>query len=131
MARSAIAGLPDYSGLLHVLHDGRREEAIVSSYKAADGNVTSAENARVLNLKQLDELEGRFIILGTDRCLPDLPSTLSSRLVILPHVDPLEFLNDPDWPEDTVASLEPVYVRPAVFVPPRSYTAHPAVTKAL
>ncbi len=109
---------------LIVLHDGRRSEVIVSVYQRQGPAWLAVSPAAAIPVAETVELTAdRFAILRDDKVLPQLPKSVAAKTAVLDGVRARELLKPPGWPwpEDGHAgetAIEPVYVRPAVFVKP-------------
>lgn len=116
-------------GWLCALHDGRRQELLLSPWQRRAGAWVAPEPPQVLAVAALEGYltrhQARAVILGGDPRAAALRAELGPRLTVLDHLDLRPWLaNDDPWPwpqSETAmaASLEPVYVRPPVFVAPR------------
>ena len=107
-----------------VLHDGRRGELIVSRYRCEDGRLAALGPPEAMPMAAAAAVAAEQVtMLRHDRAGPNLPEELRARVHFLEAVDAGCLLTPEgwDWPPETdamEASMEPVYVRPAVFVQP-------------
>ncbi len=124
LARQALAAGAKRVG---VLHDARRNEIIVSVYTLGpDGLPVPAGVPQVVPAGELapkTEDWDALITAHGERLIPKLPQPVRARTMVVTAVDAAEFLRPPQppWPPTPAglrASLEPVYVRPPVFVQP-------------
>ena len=117
----AMARQSGTEGRLAVLHDGRRDEMLLTIYDCRDGDCRALGEAGIHPQSDLLDLDvDRFVILASDRALPDLSDEIKAKSLILDYLDS-QYLLDGDWPdsaEERMASMEPVYVRPPVHVAP-------------
>ncbi len=122
------------------LHDGRRNEVIVSLYRrAGDGWQPANEPPAVMAIDQLPQAlpaATTIVILREDGARNLLPAEFQDRVQVLPWLDARGLLAPHGWPwgtadNETEAAAEPIYVRPAVFVPPTAPTTHPMVRRLL
>ena len=106
-----------------VLHDARRQQVVLSTYQLGEDGLTSATAPAVLNPQELSAESYAALVTAQDEVSDLLGNALGDRLLRLPGVDARHLLRaDWPWPADhpaMIASLEPVYVRPAVFVKPK------------
>lgn len=115
----------DSAATIVALHDGRREEAIATRYRRQRHALVADGTPTAIPLTDLNTMPAdRFVILAEDRLLPQLPPEVAARTTVLPHLAATHLLTPPGWPwpdspANVAASLEPIYVRPPVFVPPR------------
>lgn len=108
------------------LHDGRRGQLILVPFTRERGQTLRLASEAVA-------LTPEELLNSPDACecyasaqsdaLPDLPTALSTRLLSCSGIDASALLRAPDtlwpWPQspaELLASCEPLYVRPAVFV---------------
>ena len=100
-----------------VLHDGCHGDAIVSDYRRAGADWDPVGDARALPAAELDPAAADcFIALNQARLLAALPAAVRARAIVVEGVAARHFLL-PAIPA-LAGPLAPVYVRPAVFVPP-------------
>ncbi len=98
------------------LHDGRRNEVIISPYKRAGEDWEKVEDARAIPVADLPSLPAdRFVMVANERLQALFPPAATERTIVLPGVDACCLM---DANPLLSADLEPIYVRPAVFVPP-------------
>jgi len=109
---------------LAVLNDGRRGQAIVSRFSyGPDGFARAAEPLPVA-LADLPALAvDRFVLRADDPMADALPQAVRDRLTLVQTVDAAHLFAPAgfpwaDDPADDAATIDPAYVRPAVFVPP-------------
>jgi tRNA threonylcarbamoyl adenosine modification protein YeaZ len=107
-----------------VLHDARRGQLILSPYLIGECGPVVAEEARVVSCEELELADYAHFVTAQEAVVELAGGKLGERLRCLPHLEARHLLEASDipWPgtpAETVASLEPVYVRPAVFVQPR------------
>ena len=107
--------------IIGVLHDGRRDEVIVSRY-CRNGDVLKQVKPPVAcSIRELPTKDIRkYSILKDDRALPNLPTGLNTGLIKVECVNAEKLLNPlgyswPETVEESERSIEPLYVRPAVF----------------
>lgn len=124
----AAACAPTPGETVGVLHDARQGEIILSIYRAGDAGLHAVGQPSLIQPDAIDDhLCARYVARRQRRPLPELPATVARRMTWLDGVD-AAYLAVPqgwEWPADTTAaeaSMEPVYVRPAVFVAPREPT---------
>lgn len=124
LAMAAMAA-PASGDRVHVLHDGRRGDALVSAWHF-DEILQPAAPAAAVPAADLDaDAADLFVCLEADPVVTLLPPPVAARTRVLPHIDAacLVAPAGQPWPADGPDSdrgFEPVYVRPPVFVPPRS-----------
>ncbi len=120
----AYQGHTDTNDDIAVLHDGRRNELILTKFAIEEDNLVALGDPILVSTDGLSKsLASRFVLLNDNRALPQLDYFRES-LVILSHIDAGILLGRDKvvWPEDTDAvacSLDPIYVRPAVFTTPK------------
>lgn len=114
------------TGDVAVLHDARRSQLILSPYRIGPaGPVATAEPCVVTPTDLLAQAAGYGAFVTAQGPVAELlAGQLGERLEVRDGIDARELLavSDIPWPTspaETTASLEPVYVRPAVFVKPR------------
>ena len=125
LARQA-AGDAD-SATVGVLHDARQGQLILGLYRLDGGAWSELQAPAVLDPGELAAAASGADILtwmASPRVEALLPCTLTARLVPQAAVNAAMLLDVPGRPlpasqEAREASCQPVYVRPAVFVPPR------------
>lgn len=109
-----------------VVHDARRQQVIVSRYQVRDSQAVPLDEPEAIPFDQAIQEAPAWAAAVTphgDR-IADFATRLetATRLLGADHVDAREFLRaglvPPASAPETEASLEPLYVRPAVFVPP-------------
>ncbi len=111
---------------LAVLHDGRQGQLIVTTYRKEESGMKLVREAAAFDpesaIPHLDRCE-RLVTLHGEAMRRLLPESLTrGKMIEPPSLDAAALLADRTWPADPEAlrqSLEPVYVRPAVFVDPR------------
>lgn len=124
LAMAAMA-TPGSGDRVHVLHDGRRGDALVSAWHF-DEILRPASPAAAVPAAELDaDAADLFVCLEADPVAALLPPPVAARTRVLPHIDAacLVAPAGQPWPADgpdSARGFEPVYVRPPVFVPPRS-----------
>ena len=106
-----------------VLHDARQKQIILSTYRRlATGWQTAGEPAVMLPQALPTEQHALFVT-AQDSVASLVGGALGARLRRVPALDARHLVAaDWPWPGDhpaTLASIEPVYVRPAVFAKPR------------
>jgi len=121
LARSLAAGPGERIG---VLHDARRGQLILSPYLTGEEGPTNAGEACVVSVDELDPAAFAHFVTAQEAVAELAGGRFGDRLRCLPHLEARHLLEPsgiswPATPAETVASLEPVYVRPAVFVQPR------------
>lgn len=117
-----------------VLHDARRQQVIASVYKVDGRCVRVKAPPQILARETVAEKAqswGGVITPHAEELSAVLEAlTGQTRIIATEYVDAKELLLTrgawPSEPAATDASLEPVYARPAVFVPPKAIRA-PAV----
>lgn len=125
---AAVAGSSPSEARIGVLHDARRGQVIATVYECSEGgNLVPRGPSRVVPGHELAAALSecsRLVTIHADKVASLLPDTLRERLVCLPGVDAGFLLGvrglesgEPGVPHSS--PLEPVYVRPAVFVPPQ------------
>lgn len=120
--------------LAGVLHDGRHGEVLLSSYQRVNGGIWQEKEAPCS--RSLDEAEewasafDRFVMLEQDRSRSELPEIIRYRTRFIPAVNAARLLEIPGhpWRTEICYGLEPVYVRPAVFIDPTP-PSHPIFTQ--
>ena len=122
----AVLGCDSADATVAVLHDARQGQVIVSQFQCRAGRWSERCPARV---ELRDAVAGcvsecdRIVAIQKAALEPILPPVVLARTVFLPGVDARYLLALPGefWPEsadDRDRSTVPIYVRPAVFVPP-------------
>jgi len=114
------------NGSIGVLHDARRGQVILTIYQANDDRLEIIEPAVVTTPEALSVSCADCDVLVTphaDRIRALLSTADGERLVAVSELNASLLLNPPGWPwpetaADRQASVEPIYVRPAVFVKP-------------
>lgn len=125
LARS-LAAVPGER--IGVLHDARRGQLILSPCLAGEDGPAAAGEAGVVSVDELDPMAFAHFVTAQEAVVELAGGRLGDRLRCLPHLEARHLLEMPGipWPStpaETVASLDPVYVRPAVFVQPRPVPA--------
>ena len=126
----AVPGEPASVG---VLHDGRCGELLLTRFLRQEGGLLRMEGEPApWKPSQLEEPERLCQAYGLLQ--PEVaefcPDSLRERLFVLPQLPAAELLHAPEslfpWPQDLPAqerSVEPLYVRQAVFVKPAALRA--------
>ena len=124
---AALRAAPDLNRLA-VIHDGRRDEVILNVLEVQEGSWRVAAPAEVIKTLDLpkfasDENGFRFISTMPAASFAALPPELLSRILFVagPEAAGLDLDPQPALAADALgleAALEPIYVRPAVFVAP-------------
>jgi tRNA threonylcarbamoyl adenosine modification protein YeaZ len=106
-----------------VLHDARRKQVILSGYQRQEGGLVAVDTPAVLEPTKIALDDYAAFVTAQDVVRDLMGEVLGDRLRTVPAVNAELLLQVPvAWPTEhaaMVASLEPVYVRPAVFVKPR------------
>jgi tRNA threonylcarbamoyladenosine biosynthesis protein TsaB len=131
LARRA-AGAAD-SATVGVLHDARQGQLILGLYRLENGGWRELQAPEVLETAQVAEAAkpaGILTWLTSPRMDLLAPQGVPARLAPQEAVDAALLLDVPGWPQPAdeaarEASCQPVYVRPAVFVPPREIRTTP------
>ncbi len=117
-----------------VLHDGRCGQVVLSRYHWADGALQACGPAAVAtptDLVHAAQLCEGYVTVQGALVLPLLPEAIRRLTTVVTAVDArcLLALSGGEWPAAAAAaaSLEPVYVRPPVFVAPRPPSVGEAV----
>ena len=111
------AGAHDDDQTVTALHDGRRGEVIVSRYQRRQQDWVALGEPEALPLPATaDQTADRWVIVADDPVYDALPEAVRARTDALPQAGAVHLLAP--WP-DADEGLNPVYVRPPVFVPPR------------
>jgi tRNA threonylcarbamoyl adenosine modification protein YeaZ len=116
----AIQANPSDKDVIAVLHDGRRNEMIVSSYLCDLGQLRAQDTPFTEKSEKLNsDNVSTWVILSCDQ-KSIAPAGLGSSLVVLEHLDAGTLINPTgwQWPETFAsmeASAEPVYVGTAVW----------------
>lgn len=112
-----------------ILNDARRGELILSPYRKTDNDgLLRLADPRIVRAADVHPECGQFTRLVTvqaDAVTPLLPASLQARLQCDAHVAASRLLDiqNVEWPRtpaEQEESCEPIYVRPAVFVKPRT-----------
>jgi tRNA A37 threonylcarbamoyladenosine modification protein TsaB len=126
LARAGAAGVPE-GACIGVLHDGRRGQCIYSAYRVAGESLVAAGEPCVVEPEELaaERACERFVTMQPDEVLPLLDAGTRRRMLVVSDLDASLLLDPPGWPwpdspAATEADVEPIYVRPAVFVQPRA-----------
>jgi len=124
----SLEGLPATPLTIGVLHDGRCDQVILSRFQWSDGVLKPlgepvAEGAEGLVSAAL--VCDRYVTAQAEPVLEILPAPLRERTATRDGIDARLLLEVAGWPWPAAAaameaSTEPVYVRPPVFVTPRS-----------
>ncbi len=125
LARQAAGGAA--SATVGVLHDARQGQLILGVYRLADGRWSMLQEPAVLEASLVAEAvaaAGIITWLASPRLTAVLPDNLRTQTAPQEMLDASLLLDVPGWPPpggaaEREASCQPVYVRPAVFVPPR------------
>lgn len=113
---------------LGVLHDARRHQIIVGTYGWNGTRLEAQDAPRVVHAEDLRPGEPAdcdwWVTVQAGEIVPLLDADVRQRVLCLERLDAARLLDPPgwDWPPDAEAdpaSMEPVYVRPAVFVAPK------------
>jgi tRNA threonylcarbamoyl adenosine modification protein YeaZ len=126
LALQATAGCAG-STVVGVLHDGRCGQIILSRFRWTGCTLEVLQEAAAESPAELAGVRlgcDRYVTAQAERVLPMLPEPLRGRIACVPTPEARWLLGAPgwEWPEDALAmeiSMEPVYVRPAVFVAPQ------------
>lgn len=130
LARAAVAaagcGADATPDDVCVLHDARQRQLIVSIFRFEAGLWRELQPARVMTPEQAASAAADCWLAVTchvDRIRPLLSAPLLQKLDARAGVEAEWLLDAPGWPvpaDDAAraASCQPIYVRPAVFVPP-------------
>ncbi len=107
-----------------VLHDARRGQLILSPYQLGPAGPTATDAAAVVTVAELLAADFAVAVTAQEPVAALVGDCLGQRLHCVPGIDASLLLATTGipWPTsraETIASLEPVYVRPAVFVKPR------------
>ena len=109
---------------LAILHDGRRDEAIVNTFLLTEGNWI-ATDIFICKINEIQECCQDIDCLGstlTTETYGDAAIELADKLLCEIKPDPMGLLLDssplPSTNAEEGLSLAPIYVRPAVFVKP-------------
>ena len=125
----------DEGARLAVLHDGRRNQLIVSLYQVQRKGLRSAGPPKLMNPEDACERASQWhgVVTPHGQELSAVLETLRerTRIFAIEHVDAAELLlaggGWPSEPSATEAGLAPIYVRPAVFTAPKKLrTPYPA-----
>ncbi len=119
----AMSAKPDPGDSVAALHDGRRGEMLVSPYVCQVGGKLTAAEPFPMKIDDLISLDHNiFVALAQDRALEECRNALGDLLTVVDHMPAAQLLTDTfPWPttaEDQEATMEPVYIRPAVHTPP-------------
>lgn len=128
LALAAEAAGRRQEGSIGVLHDARRGQLILSEYALSGGMPRPVGEPAVWDaddvLQRCSEIDALITVHGqaTGAVLPDL----AERIIVRDSIDAALLLAETicPWPSgdvDLAATWEPIYVRPAVFVEPRSF----------
>jgi tRNA threonylcarbamoyladenosine biosynthesis protein TsaB len=122
LALAAAANIPE-GQRVGVLHDARRDQVILSTYVRTTQGLEPADTPAVTDPKEIVAGKHAAFVTAQEPVVALLGAELGDRLLRVPGIDAQHLLGaNLPWPEGhpaMVASLEPVYVRPAVFVKPR------------
>lgn len=107
-----------------VLHDARRSQLILSPYQLGPNGPVATDNAAVVTVDEFLAADFAVCVTAQEAVVELLADRLGQRLHCVPGIDAglLIAASGIPWPTsqaETIASLEPVYVRPAVFVKPK------------
>lgn len=123
LAESVSADL-DTGRRIGVLHDARRRQLILTIYSKSETGLREETPARVVNPPDFERLVdslGSIVTIHAEAVLPLLSSRTAERVTAAANVPASAFFSlGPMLSacEKKDADLEPVYVRPAVFVKP-------------
>ena len=121
LAREATG--PCIGDTVAVLHDARRQQVVLSTYQLGENGLAPTGTPAVINPPDLSVDCYAALVTAQDPVSDLLGDALGARLLRVSTVDARHLLRaDWPWPPDhpaMIASLEPVYVRPAVFVKPK------------
>ena len=125
IAAAALKKHPEATQIVS-LHDGRRQQVILTRFLVDGERLTLQGEPEVINIVDVPAKPSRGTVFTTihgDAIGNALPAAVAADTCFIDHVAARLLINPPgwNWPAyDALAStLEPVYVRPAVFVEPR------------
>ena len=111
-----------------VLHDGRRDQAILTKYENTTSGLQELAPPEVIQRSQIPErtTDCPTLITPHERFAEHLPDAVQDQLIILPNVEAGDllsyFLTDPlQYHTFAAEHSEPIYVRPPAFVKPFSW----------
>ena len=110
---------PDAQSLA-ILHDGRRDEVIVNTFKKLN-NQWLEQDIFICKITEIEDKCSNIELIGSN--MPQEKLTDSQAKIyceLNPHAEGLllDSHQHPDSAEQEAISLQPIYVRPAVFVEP-------------
>lgn len=125
LARALAA---DPGARIAVLHDARRSQLILSPCRQEGEFPTVAAEAWVVSPEELNLADYEYFVTAQAAVVELVGERIGERFRFLPAIAARHLLEIPGipWPAspaETIASVEPVYVRPAVFVKPRPVPA--------
>ncbi len=128
LAHAALADAED-ARCIGVLHDARCGQVILVRFeRLADATMQLLGEAVVLSPEELLAEQHRcdHYVSAQTAAMPALPGVVAARLLSCVGIDARALLNAPEgpwpWPQnpqEVMASCEPLYVRPPVFVKPQ------------
>jgi tRNA threonylcarbamoyl adenosine modification protein YeaZ len=123
------AGASDSDRRVAAVHDGRRAGAIVSLYERHGGGWRQLDEPGTCPIEALDDLGlCRMVGIDGDPVLAKLGESQLALTQVLPYIKASSLIRIAGkWPAnvaDCEASVDPVYVRPAVFTEPRQRRSH-------
>ncbi|MGI5924571.1 MAG: tRNA (adenosine(37)-N6)-threonylcarbamoyltransferase complex dimerization subunit type 1 TsaB [Lentisphaeria bacterium] len=128
LAHAALAESEGHAQRIGVLHDARCGQLILLRFeRQSDATLRLMGEAIVLAPEELpDEAHRCDHYVSALATLPELPEAVAARLLSCTGIDAYPLLNAserlwpwPQTPQELMASCEPLYVRPPVFVKPQ------------
>ncbi|MDD7983681.1 tRNA (adenosine(37)-N6)-threonylcarbamoyltransferase complex dimerization subunit type 1 TsaB [Lentisphaera marina] len=105
-----------------ILHDGRRDEVIVNTFKLIEGQWTE-HDIFICKIAEIAEKTSSYDVLVSpmpEEKLAEVKASAPLIYEVKPHIQGLclDPAPHPKDPSEEASNLQPIYVRPAVFVEP-------------
>ncbi len=115
----AWQAMPSAGRKITTVHDGRRREVILSPFQYTGTRLNATGDAAAVPLTALSQdADTVYVTLAENPAL----AANELRVITLPYLDATNLMTAPGWQSKDASTnepIEPLYVRPAVFVKPR------------